>query len=124
MTLRILVVDDSSAMRTYVRATLEDHWAAQVDEASNGFEALRILSRAVFGLVVVDVNMPNINGLELISFMRRSELHKDTPLVVMSTEASARDREKALKLGASAYLAKPFSQEQLLETLSPYSSEE
>lgn len=124
MSLRVLIVDDSSAMRTYVRATLEDHLSLQVEEATNGFEALRMLPRERFDLVLIDVNMPNINGLELVSFMRRSELHKDTPLILVSTEASTRDREKAFKLGATAYLAKPFTQEELLEVLAPYAKRE
>lgn len=120
MSLRILIVDDSSAMRAYVRATLEDSRGAVVEEATSGFEALRILPREAFDLVIVDINMPNINGLELISFMRRSETHKETPLVIISTEASKRDRERAFSLGANAYLAKPFTSEQLLETLAQF----
>lgn len=120
MTLRILIVDDSSAMRAYVRATLEEQWNAQVEEATSGFEALRILPREQFDVVVVDINMPNINGLELISFMRRSETHKDTPLLIISTEASKRDREKAFSLGANAYLAKPFTADQLISTLTQF----
>lgn len=123
MTLRILIVDDSSAMRAYVRATLEDQWNAQVEEATSGFEALRILPREQFDVVVVDINMPNINGLELISFMRRSETHKHTPLLIISTEASKRDREKAFSLGANAYLAKPFTAEQLIATLTQFRAE-
>lgn len=123
MGLRILIVDDSSAMRAYVRATLEDSYDAKVEEATSGFEALRILPREAFDLVIVDINMPNINGLELISFMRRSETHRETPLVIISTEASKRDRERAFSLGANAYLAKPFTSEQLLETLQQFRSE-
>lgn len=104
-------------MRAYVRATLEDHHGATVDEATSGFEALRVLPREVFDIVIVDINMPNINGLELISFMRRSETHKKTPIIIISTEASARDRERALSLGANTYLAKPFTSDELLGVL-------
>lgn len=120
MSLRILVVDDSSAMRAYVRATVEDNWNAHVEEATSGFEALRVLPREKFDAVLVDINMPNINGLELVAFMRRSETHRETPLIIISTEASQRDREKAFSLGANAYLAKPFSVEQLVETISQF----
>ncbi len=111
--LRILVVEDSSAMRAFVRATLEDAGGVEVQEAQSGFEALRLLPRQVFDLVIVDVNMPDINGLELVSFMRRSQEHQGTPLLIISTEASARDRERGLSLGANAYLSKPFQPEQL-----------
>ncbi|MCA9580531.1 MAG: response regulator [Myxococcales bacterium] len=111
---RILVVEDSSAMRAYVRAALEEQ-GDEVHEAASGFEALRLLPREAFDVVIVDVNMPDINGLELVSFMRRSEAHKSTPLLIISTEATAKDRERGLSLGANAYLAKPFLPEQLRE---------
>lgn len=100
-------------MRAFVRATLEEDGAAEVQEAQSGFEALRLLPRQKFDLVIVDVNMPDINGLELVAFMRKSEPHRETPLLIISTEASARDRERGLSLGANAYLSKPFTPEQL-----------
>jgi two-component system chemotaxis response regulator CheY len=120
MAIRALIVDDSSAMRAYVRAALEDapELRAEVQEAPSGFEALRILPRETFDLVVLDVNMPNINGLELISFMRGSERHRETPLLIISTEASERDRQRAIDLGANLYLPKPFTAEALLEAVS------
>jgi two-component system chemotaxis response regulator CheY len=108
-----LVVEDSSAMRAFVRAALEDEIAAEVLEASSGFEALRILPRERLGLVVVDINMPDINGLELVSFMRRSEAHLRTPVIIISTEASDKDRDRGLALGANAFLRKPFQPDEL-----------
>jgi two-component system chemotaxis response regulator CheY len=116
VSLRTLIVDDSSAMRAFVRATLEE-CGAEVQEASSGFEALRVLPRKRFDLVIVDINMPDINGLELVSFMRQSEAHKDTPLVIISTEATERDRDRGLKLGADAYLSKPFEPQDLREVI-------
>lgn len=110
--LRVLVVEDSSAMRAFVRAALEDTGAA-VSEASSGFEALRLLPREPWELVVVDINMPDINGLELIAFMRKSEQHGATPVILISTEASARDRQRGLDLGADAFLSKPFGADAL-----------
>ncbi len=115
MSLRILVVEDSSAMRAFVRAALEEDEGVEVLEAASGFEALRLLPRQSFDVVIVDVNMPDINGLELVSFMRRSDAHKTTPLLIISTEATQKDRERGLSLGANAYLAKPFLPEQLRE---------
>jgi two-component system, chemotaxis family, chemotaxis protein CheY len=114
---RVLVVDDSSATRAYVRAALEAGADAQVSEAGSGFEALRMLPRETFDLLVVDINMPNINGLELVSFIRQSDAHRGTPLLIISTEASARDVERAMALGASGYLAKPFTADALLEAV-------
>ena len=64
--------------------------------------------------MITDINMPDINGLELISFIRKSEAHKNTPIVIISTQSSERDRARGLALGADAYLIKPFSQDALL----------
>jgi two-component system chemotaxis response regulator CheY len=111
---RVLVVEDSASMRAFVRATLEDAEGMLVTEASSGFDALRILPREQFDLVVVDINMPDINGLELISFMRTNPSYERVPLLIISTEASSRDRERGLALGANGYLAKPFTPEQLM----------
>lgn len=112
---RILVVDDSSAMRAFVRVALEESGVArEVIEASSGFEALRVLPREPFELAIVDINMPNVNGLELIRLMRSNEAHKKTPLIVISSEASERDRDRGLSLGANAYLAKPFTADALV----------
>jgi len=115
--LRILVVEDSASMRSFVRNALESdsRSSAGVDvvEASSGFEALRLLPRGPYDLVITDINMPDINGLELISFMRKSELHKATPVLIISTQSSERDRARGLSLGANGYLIKPFSQEVL-----------
>jgi two-component system chemotaxis response regulator CheY len=110
---RVLIIDDSSATRAYIRAALESEAEMEVTEATSGFDALRILPRSRFDLLLVDINMPNINGLELISFIRRSETHRDTPLLIISTEASERDRSRAMTLGANGYLAKPFTAEAL-----------
>ena len=113
---RVLIVDDSSAVRAFVRAALEatDEIEAEVEEAVSGFEALRVLPRESFDLLILDINMPNIHGLELISMLRRSERYSTTPVLVISTEASERDKQRALELGANAFLAKPFDAETLL----------
>lgn len=115
MIARILIVEDSSAMRAFVRAALEEAaMVREIVEASSGFEALRVLPREPFDLAIVDINMPDVNGLELIRFMRGSDAHKTTPLLVISSESSERDRERGLSLGANAYLAKPFTAEALI----------
>ena len=109
----VLVVEDSSAMRAFIRAALEEDVGASVTDAASGFEAMRELPRRAYGLVIVDINMPDINGLELISFMRGSEQHKATPVILISTEASERDRKRGLELGANAFLSKPFGPDEL-----------
>jgi two-component system, chemotaxis family, chemotaxis protein CheY len=118
LTTRILIVDDSSAMRAFIRATLEESGDIDVREADNGFQALKILPRGDFDLVIIDINMPDINGLELASFMRRSERFRDTPLVVVSTEVSEQMRSRVQALGVNAYLQKPFAAEDLQRIVS------
>ena len=114
---RILVVEDSVSMRAFVRGALEDDpvglGGVDVVEAASGLDALRLLPRGSFDLVITDINMPDINGLELVQFIRQSERHKSVPVVLISTRSSERDRERGLALGANAYLAKPFSPETL-----------
>lgn len=114
---RILVVDDSSAMRSYVRAVLEDAIdladPIEVVDAASGFDAMRLLPRGPYDLVITDINMPNINGLELIKLVRGSEHHRDIAVLIISTQASERDRERGLALGADLFLAKPFTPEAL-----------
>lgn len=105
-------------MRAFVRAALESDGDFDVIEAASGFEALRVLPRDRFELAIVDINMPDINGLELVAFMRKTDPHKTTPIIVISTEASERDRGRALGLGANAFVAKPFTPESLLDAVS------
>jgi len=95
-------------------ATLEElEVPVKITEAESGFEALRVLPRETFDLVVTDINMPDINGLELVSFLKGNAKYSNIPLVIVSTEGSERDREKGLDLGADAYLVKPFDPESL-----------
>ena len=113
---RILIVEDSATMRSLLASTLEDlDVPVKITEASSGFEALRCLPREEYDLVVTDINMPDINGLELVSFVKNNEKYRGIPLVIVSTEGSERDRDKGLGLGADAYLVKPFDPESLRE---------
>ena len=101
-------------MRSMIASTLEELGEpVKVDEAENGFEALRLLPRVDYDLILTDINMPDINGLELVSFVKRDERYAGIPLVIVSTEGSERDRDKGFELGADAYLVKPFDPEEL-----------
>ena len=115
MTERVLIVEDSSAVRAFVRAALEDAGTATVEEAESGFEALRVLPRARFDLVILDINMPDINGLEVVAFMRRTPSLEGIPIIVISTESSDKDRARAISLGANAFLQKPFGADALVD---------
>ena len=93
---KILVVEDSASARALVRAILEEPAYAtkiggcEVVEASCGFDAMRLLPRGKFDLIVTDINMADINGLELIHFIRKSEHHRATPLVILLLPATTR----------------------------------
>lgn len=121
--LKVLIVEDSTSMRAFVRAALmgaSEFGELEVAEAQNGFDALRLLPRGAWDLVITDINMPDINGLELISFIKKSEAHKTTPILIISTASGERDRERGLLLGASGYLVKPFSAEALVAQVRPF----
>jgi two-component system, chemotaxis family, chemotaxis protein CheY len=114
---RVLLVEDSPSMRAFVRAALTAATSLgdlEVAEAQSGFDALRLLPRGAWDLVITDINMPDINGLELISFIKKNDAHKATPILIISTASSERDRERGMSLGANAYLVKPFTAEALI----------
>lgn len=112
----VLVVDDSGPARLLIRQALEG-WArrteqrVEVVEAENGFEALRELPRAPFDLVLTDVNMPTLSGLELIRMIRARPEQRGLPVVAISTERDAQDLARARQAGADGYLGKPFDAE-------------
>jgi two-component system chemotaxis response regulator CheY len=113
---RILIVEDSPTMRSLLASSLEElDGAMKITEAGSGFEALRQLPRDRYDLVVTDINMPDINGLELVSFVKNNDAYRDIPLLIVSTEGSERDVGKGLQLGADAYLVKPFDPDELRE---------
>jgi two-component system chemotaxis response regulator CheY len=116
--MRVLVVDDSRAMRAYVRGALKESLDCDVVEAASGFEALRLLPRDSYDVVVTDINMPDINGLELIRFVRSSERHREVPIVIISTQSSDRDHQRAMELGADQYLVKPFQPQDIVDAIS------
>ncbi|MCC6553717.1 MAG: response regulator [Polyangiaceae bacterium] len=115
---RILIVEDSSAMRAYVRSALEEQGPGlpaevEVVEAVGGLDALRLLPRGEFDLMITDINMPDINGLELIRFVRQSERYRRLAVLIISTQAGERDVERGLQLGADSFLPTPFTPEAL-----------
>lgn len=120
MAKKILIAEDSLTMRSLIVSTIAAMGDYETVEAANGFEALRVLPREKVDLIITDINMPDINGLELVNFIRTNETYRETPLVIISTEGSERDREKGLSLGANAYLVKPFSPDQLQQLIREY----
>lgn len=108
MSRTVLVVDDSATTRSLVASYLAEREDLEVVEAGSGFEALKVLPARRVDLIVTDINMPDINGLELISFVRANPLYREIPVIVITTENRAEDRKRGLDLGARAYLVKPF----------------
>ena len=110
----ILIVEDSPTMRSLLSTSLEElDGQIKITQVASGFEALRHLPREQYDLIVTDINMPDINGLELVSFVKSNDSYRDIPLIIVSTESSERDRDKGLELGADAYLVKPFEPDAL-----------
>ncbi|MBI5513618.1 MAG: response regulator [Deltaproteobacteria bacterium] len=121
---RVLVVEDSAAVRAYIKATLASAGVTEVSEAATGFEALRLLPRGGFTLILADLNMPSMSGLEFVAFLRKNATYAKVPVVVVSTESRGVDRDKALALGADAFVVKPFLPETLLAALRPFRTAE
>lgn len=120
MAFKVLIVEDSKASREYIAATVESVEGVQAVTTGSGFEALKILPRHTFDLIITDINMPDINGLELINFVKKNPRYRDTPLFVITTEGRAQDRDKGLALGAAEYLIKPFEPSDLEGLLKRY----
>lgn len=111
---RILIVEDSPTMRQLLIFALRRLKDVEIVEAGDGMEGLRKLSESDFDLALVDINMPVMDGLKLISLMRGDPSLCDVPVVVITSEGAQGDRERALALGANEYLTKPIQTNQAL----------
>jgi len=107
------VVEDSSAMRSLIATTVEEIRGVEVVEAGNGFDALRVLPQQRIDLIITDINMPDINGLEIVHFVKNNPNYHRIPIIIVTTERGEEDRKKGLALGASEYITKPFNPEDL-----------
>ena len=118
--MKVLLVEDSASMRSYlaniIESGTEDH-GVEIIEAGNGFEALKLLPHHKFDAILTDINMPDINGLELVSFLKNHPVYKTIPIMVISTERSEEDRKRAEALGVEEYLVKPFEAGELVGKL-------
>ena len=113
----ILVVDDSPTMRKMIRAALRT-LADTFYESANGLEAIEQLALHPVDLITLDLNMPDMHGLEFLRFVRAHARHRHTPVVVITTRSDQASRREALQAGANAYLTKPFQAEELRELVS------
>jgi len=110
---RILSVDDSLTIRSMVKTFLEEE-GFEVVSANDGVEAMKIAREQTFDLVLSDINMPNMNGISLVSKLRRLEDYAKVPILMLTTEDSDFKKNKAKSFGASGWLQKPFTQERLV----------
>jgi two-component system, chemotaxis family, chemotaxis protein CheY len=114
---KILVVDDSKVMREMIVACLRGVDGLEFSQAASGLEAIERLSLGSFDLVFLDLNMPDIGGFEVVEFVRSQDTLKDLPIIVVTTRGEESTRTRALQLGASRFMTKPFSPEAVVAEL-------
>jgi two-component system chemotaxis response regulator CheY len=112
---RLLIVDDSKLMRDMIAACLRPLGAVAFEFASTGLEAIERLALAGFELVVLDLNMPDVGGIEVVEFVRSQDRLRTLPILIVTTRGDDDSRTRVLAAGASGFLAKPFAPEQILE---------
>lgn len=119
MAIDVLVVDDSTAIRKILQRVLRqtDLQLGEIAEAGDGVEALELLRKKRFGLILSDINMPNMDGLQFLSAVRKEEQWKRIPLLLITTEGSQEKVLEAANLGATGYVRKPFTADQIKEKL-------
>ncbi len=113
---KILAVDDSASMRQMVSFTLKGA-GHDVVEASDGTEALEIAKKHEVDLVLSDVNMPKMNGIELVKNLRQLPTYKFTPILMLTTESAGDKKMEGKSAGATGWIVKPFNPDQLLSTI-------
>ncbi|HXN05829.1 MAG TPA: response regulator [Nitrospiria bacterium] len=112
--LSFLVVEDSPTMRQLVTFSLKRIRDAKIVEATDGVDALKKMAEEKFSLIIADINMPLMDGLKLLSIIRKEPAYSAIPVIIVTTEGAEVDKEKGLKLGANAYLTKPIQTAALL----------
>ncbi|MGO8970481.1 MAG: response regulator [Myxococcaceae bacterium] len=117
---KVLIVEDSEASRDYLATTVTSFGDVEVVTTDRGFEALKLLPLHRFDLIITDIQMPDINGLELINFVKKNPNYRHTPLFIVTAEGREQDRARGLALGAAEYLVKPVKVEDLVELLRRY----
>jgi two-component system chemotaxis response regulator CheY len=112
---RILIVDDSPTIRRMVRASLAQVGADTFSEAGSGLEAVEQLMLGTPSLMILDLNMPDMHGIEVLKFLRQHGAFKNLPVIVLTTRGDDSSREAAMAAGATLYLTKPFAPQVLAE---------
>jgi two-component system, chemotaxis family, chemotaxis protein CheY len=110
----VLVVDDSKVMREMIIACLRGEDSLGFSQASSGLEAIEQLSLRPFDLVVLDLNMPDIGGLEVVEFIRGQDRLSTLPILIVTTRVDDASQSRVMAAGASRYMTKPFTPEQIV----------
>ena len=113
MSKKMLTVDDSPSVRKLVKFTLKAK-GIQVSSAGDGEEALDLIKQEDFDAIILDINMPRMNGLEFLKYIKENDQYASIPVIMLTTEGQDEDKDKAVALGATAYMVKPFKPTQLL----------
>ncbi|MBL4683631.1 MAG: response regulator [Nannocystaceae bacterium] len=110
-----LVVEDSPPMRKMIVFALSRIRELSVTEADDGVDALRRIASTKFDIIITDINMPILDGLKLVKRLRADKAYKDVPIIIITTEGAEEDRQRALALGANAYITKPIQAPQVIK---------
>jgi two-component system chemotaxis response regulator CheY len=110
----VLVVDDSKVMRDMVVACLRPYPGLAFTHASSGLEAIERLSLKPYDLIILDLNMPDIGGIEVVEFVRGQDTLRGLPIVIVTTRGDEASRVRALQAGANRFMTKPFTPEAIL----------
>ncbi len=121
MSKTVLVVDDSATVRKFVSVSLEMQ-GFDVTSACDGMDALEQLPKRKFDLVITDLNMPNMDGFELIRALRESPEYQELPVIILTSLSDQANKETGSKLGVSSYVVKPFSLEKIQYEVAKYVS--
>jgi two-component system chemotaxis response regulator CheY len=116
----ILVVEDSPTMRQLITFAMKRIANAKVIEATDGVDALKKLSSEKIDLILADINMPVMDGLKLVSLVKNNQSYKDIPVIIITTEGAKEDKERALAIGANAYLSKPIQTQELIKLVNSF----
>ncbi len=114
---QVLIVEDSPTMRQLLVFALRRLKDVEITEAQDGMDGLRRVTNDHFDIALIDINMPVMDGLKLISLIRGEESLKEIPIVVITTEGASEDRERAIALGANEYLTKPIQANKVLSVV-------
>jgi len=112
-----LIVEDSPMMRQLLVFAMSRVKNMAIVEADDGVDALKKLAATKFDIVITDINMPIMDGLKLVKRIRSDAVHQNVPIVIITTEGAEEDRQRALQLGANAYITKPIQAPQVISTV-------